>query len=96
MYIYSTNRILTLSSQLELDSGAKELKLTREVDGGLESLSMNLPSVVTCDLRLNTPRFLAIPNIMKVRTTKLRSIAHKIRFSQLNILILAFSTFLGP
>jgi electron transfer flavoprotein beta subunit len=51
---------------MEVDTGSKALKLTREVDGGLETLSMNLPTVVTCDLRLNTPRFLAIQNIMKV------------------------------
>lgn len=56
-------------AKLEVDAGNKALKITREVDGGLESLTMPLPSVVTCDLRLNTPRFLAIQNIMKVRIT---------------------------
>jgi electron transfer flavoprotein beta subunit len=57
----------TFLSKLEVDTASKGVKLTREVDGGLESLTMDLPSIVTCDLRLNTPRFLAIQNIMKAR-----------------------------
>ena len=61
---------------MEVDTGSKALKLTREVDGGLESLSMSLPTVVTCDLRLNTPRFLAIGNIMKVCTDIAKEAQH--------------------
>ena len=41
--------------------------MTREVDGGLETLSVNLPAVVTTDLRLNEPRYVTLPNIMKAK-----------------------------
>jgi electron transfer flavoprotein beta subunit len=52
-------------SKLELaDGGAK---VTREVDGGLENLSLKLPAVVTVDLRLNEPRYASLPNIMKAK-----------------------------
>ncbi|MDZ4760750.1 MAG: electron transfer flavoprotein subunit beta/FixA family protein [Alphaproteobacteria bacterium] len=43
------------------------LKVTREVDGGLQTVSMSLPAVVTTDLRLNEPRFASLPNIMKAK-----------------------------
>ena len=48
--------------------GAKIFKLTREIDGGLEKLELPIPSIITCDLRLNTPRFTKIQDIMKVCT----------------------------
>ena len=41
--------------------------MTREVDGGLETLALTLPAVVTTDLRLNEPRYASLPNIMKAR-----------------------------
>ena len=41
-----------------------ELKVTREIDGGLETISISLPAVVTADLRLNEPRYATLPNIM--------------------------------
>jgi electron transfer flavoprotein beta subunit len=41
--------------------------ITREIDGGLETLSLPLPAIVTTDLRLNTPRYAALPNIMKAK-----------------------------
>jgi electron transfer flavoprotein beta subunit len=44
-----------------------EAQVTREVDGGLETLKLNLPAVVTTDLRLNEPRYPALPNIMKAK-----------------------------
>ena len=44
-----------------------KLELTREIDGGLESLSLKMPAVVTTDLRLNEPRFASLPNIMKAK-----------------------------
>ena len=44
-----------------------KLKVTREVDGGLQTVSLNLPAVVTTDLRLNEPRFASLPNIMKAK-----------------------------
>jgi electron transfer flavoprotein beta subunit len=52
-------------SKLELADGAA--KVTREVDGGLENLSLTLPAVVTVDLRLNEPRYASLPNIMKAK-----------------------------
>jgi electron transfer flavoprotein beta subunit len=42
-------------------------KVTREVDGGLQTLSVPLPAIVTTDLRLNTPRYASLPNIMKAK-----------------------------
>ncbi len=55
----------TFVSKIEkTDAG---LKVTREVDGGLENLQLSLPSVVTVDLRLNEPRYASLPNIMKAK-----------------------------
>ena len=55
----------TFASRLELADG--RLLVTREVDGGLETLSLSLPAVVTADLRLNEPRYVTLPNIMKAK-----------------------------
>ncbi len=55
----------TFASNLEFEGD--RLKLTREVDGGLETVSLSMPSVVTTDLRLNEPRFVKLPNIMKAK-----------------------------
>src|ERR1044072_7418038 len=46
----------------------------REVDGGLETLSMSLPAVVTTDLRLNEPRYVTLPNIMKAKKKQLDTV----------------------
>jgi len=43
------------------------LTVTREIDGGLERVALNLPAVVTTDLRLNSPRYVTLPNIMKAK-----------------------------
>ena len=59
----------TFASKLEFADD--RLKLTREVDGGLETVSLSLPSVVTTDLRLNEPRFVKLPNIMKAKKKQL-------------------------
>ncbi len=48
----------------------KELEVTREIDAGLVTIKLNLPAVVTVDLRLNTPRFAKLPDIMKARSKK--------------------------
>ncbi|MTH62958.1 electron transfer flavoprotein subunit beta/FixA family protein [Paracoccus shanxieyensis] len=53
------------ASKLELDGDAA--KVTREVDGGLQTISVKLPAVVTADLRLNEPRYASLPNIMKAK-----------------------------
>ena len=48
----------------KLDVNGPKLDITREVDGGLESIKVKLPAVVTADLRLNEPRYATLPNIM--------------------------------
>ena len=55
----------TFASKVELS--ADGVSVTREVDGGLETLSISLPAVVTTDLRLNEPRYVTLPNIMKAK-----------------------------
>jgi electron transfer flavoprotein beta subunit len=55
----------TFASKLEIKDGKAEV--TREVDGGLQTISVDLPAVITADLRLNEPRFASLPNIMKAR-----------------------------
>ena len=45
--------------------------MTREVDGGLETISVSLPAVITTDLRLNEPRYVTLPNIMKAKKKQL-------------------------
>ena len=55
----------TFASKVVVESGA--LSVTREVDGGLETLSIKTPAVVTTDLRLNEPRYASLPNIMKAK-----------------------------
>ncbi len=55
----------TFASKVEVDG--QTVKVTREVDGGLETLSMSIPAVITTDLRLNEPRYVTLPNIMKAK-----------------------------
>jgi electron transfer flavoprotein beta subunit len=55
----------TFASKVVLDDG--KVTVTREVDGGLETLSLSLPAIVTTDLRLNEPRYVTLPNIMKAK-----------------------------
>ena len=55
----------TFASKIELDNGSANV--TREIDGGLQTLKLNLPMVVTTDLRLNEPRYASLPNIMKAK-----------------------------
>jgi electron transfer flavoprotein beta subunit len=55
----------TFASKVEIVDG--KLQVTREIDGGMEKLSLNLPAVVTTDLRLNEPRYVTLPNIMKAK-----------------------------
>ena len=58
----------TFASKVEVGDGAT---VTREVDGGLETVKLNLPAVVTTDLRLNEPRYASLPNIMKAKSKPL-------------------------
>lgn len=55
----------TFASKVTLDGG--KVTVTREVDGGLETVALTLPAVVTTDLRLNEPRYVTLPNIMKAK-----------------------------
>jgi electron transfer flavoprotein beta subunit len=55
----------TFASELELADGTANV--TREVDGGLETIKINMPCVITTDLRLNVPRYASLPNIMKAK-----------------------------
>ena len=55
------------ASKLEFPDGTGTCKVTREIDGGLETLALKMPAVITTDLRLNTPRFATLPNIMKAK-----------------------------
>jgi electron transfer flavoprotein beta subunit len=55
----------TFASKLEL--GADKATVTREVDGGLQTIDVKLPAIVTSDLRLNEPRYASLPNIMKAK-----------------------------
>jgi electron transfer flavoprotein beta subunit len=55
----------TFASKLEL--GSDKAQVTREVDGGLQTIEVALPAIVTADLRLNEPRYASLPNIMKAR-----------------------------
>jgi len=62
----------TFASELEVNGNA--IEVTREIDGGLETLSTELPAVVTTDLRLNEPRYASLPNIMKAKRKPLEEI----------------------
>jgi electron transfer flavoprotein beta subunit len=55
----------TFASKIEIKD--KTLEVTREVDEGLETIEVNIPAIVTCDLRLNEPRYASLPNIMKAK-----------------------------
>nr|KAF6274893.1 electron transfer flavoprotein subunit beta [Myotis myotis] len=59
----------TFASQLTLEGD--KLKVEREVDGGLETVRLKMPAVVTADLRLNEPRYATLPNIMKAKKKKI-------------------------
>jgi electron transfer flavoprotein beta subunit len=55
----------------KVEVAGDKLSVTREVDGGLETISMSLPAIVTADLRLNEPRYVTLPNIMKAKKKQL-------------------------
>ncbi|ABM57843.1 electron transfer flavoprotein subunit beta/FixA family protein [Verminephrobacter eiseniae] len=62
----------TCASKVEL--APDRLEVTREVDGGLETLALTLPAVITTDLRLNEPRYITLPNIMKAKKKPLDTV----------------------
>jgi len=65
----------TFASKVNLKD--KTIEIIREVDEGLETLELNLPAVVTCDLRLNKPRFASLPNIMKAKKKPMEKVIAK-------------------
>ncbi|MEZ5607941.1 MAG: electron transfer flavoprotein subunit beta/FixA family protein [Burkholderiaceae bacterium] len=62
----------TFASKVEIEGD--KAKVTREVDGGLETVAISLPAVVTTDLRLNEPRYVTLPNIMKAKKKQLDTV----------------------
>ena len=62
----------TFASKVEIEGD--KAKVTREVDGGLETIAISLPAVVTTDLRLNEPRYVTLPNIMKAKKKPLETL----------------------
>ena len=69
----------TFASKLEIQD--KKIKVSREIDGGIENIEVNLPAIVTTDLRLNEPRYASLPNIMKAK----RKPIDEIKVEDLNI-----------
>jgi len=64
----------TFASKVVFSDDKKEITVTREVDGGLETVAFALPGIVTTDLRLNEPRYASLPGIMKARKKELKEI----------------------
>ena len=62
----------TFASKIEIKE--KSLEVTREIDEGLETIEVNVPAIVTCDLRLNEPRYASLPNIMKAKKKPIEQI----------------------
>ena len=62
----------TFASEVNVEEG--KVKVTREIDGGLQTVELKLPAVVTTDLRLNEPRYASLPNIMKAKKKPLETI----------------------
>ena len=65
--------LATFANSVDVGAEKKSVKIARECDGGQEVVELQLPAIVTADLRLNTPRFLALPAIMKARKIKIDS-----------------------
>ena len=65
----------TFASKIELKE--KSIQVTREVDEGLETIEINLPAIITCDLRLNEPRYASLPNIMKAKKKPIEQLLAK-------------------
>ena len=62
----------TFASEVEIQDGS--VHVTREIDGGLQTVSLTLPAIVTTDLRLNEPRYASLPNIMKAKKKPLETL----------------------
>ncbi|KMZ56123.1 Electron transfer flavoprotein subunit beta, mitochondrial [Zostera marina] len=64
----------TFASKVVLDKEKQEVTVEREVDGGLETVCLSLPAVITTDLRLNQPRYATLPNIMKAKSKVIKKV----------------------
>lgn len=64
----------TFASKIELQGDGSKAVVTREVEGGHEEIEVRLPAVITCDFRLNTPRYASLPMIMKARAKPIRKV----------------------
>lgn len=64
----------TFASKIEIEDGATHVKVTREIDGGLETLKLSLPAVVSTDLRLNEPRLRSLPSIVAAKKKPLEEL----------------------
>jgi len=64
----------TFASKIEFAADNRKVNVTREVDGGLETIEVALPAVVTADLRLNEPRYASLPGIMKAKKKELKAV----------------------
>ncbi|MEX1073649.1 MAG: electron transfer flavoprotein subunit beta/FixA family protein, partial [Burkholderiales bacterium] len=62
----------TFASKVKIENG--EATVTREVDGGLQTIALKLPAIITTDLRLNEPRYVTLPNIMKAKKKTLENL----------------------
>jgi len=65
----------TFASKIEFSGDGKRADVTREVDGGLETIGVQLPAVITTDLRLNEPRYASLPGIMKAKKKEMKVLA---------------------
>ncbi|MGF6732088.1 electron transfer flavoprotein beta subunit [Paraburkholderia youngii] len=65
----------TFASSVDVDVDAQRVTVTREVDGGLQTVTLRLPAVVTADLRLNEPRYTTLPSIMKAKKKPFETLA---------------------
>ena len=63
----------TFASEVEIQDGV--VQVTREIDGGLQTLSLTMPAIITTDLRLNEPRYASLPNIMKAKKKPLETLS---------------------
>ncbi|KAF8713301.1 Electron transfer protein, partial [Rhizoctonia solani] len=64
----------TQASKVVIRDGEKEVDVTREIDGGSETVRLALPTIITTDLRLNEPRYASLPNIMKAKKKKIEKV----------------------
>ena len=74
----------TFASKVEIDAAQRQAVVTREIDGGLETLRLQLPAVVTTDLRLNEPRYATLPNIMKAKKKPIQQLTPEVPSTRRN------------